>query len=135
MSIPQANLDAIKEAQKKAVTAYKDQDYNTILKLHTEDCTMIPPGSAPVKGRAALKEIAEEFSKSGVVELKTSKEELHPMGECYILDTCETQLIDKDNKVMDTMNSAVIWHKDDDGVWRIMFEMDNSQTPQQLEGI
>ena len=32
-------------------------------------------------------------------------------------------------------SSAVIWHKDDDGVWRIMFEMDNSQTPQQLEGI
>ena len=52
MTTPTANLDAIKEAQKKAVTAYKDQDYNTILKLHTEDCTMIPPGSAPVKGRA-----------------------------------------------------------------------------------
>ena len=50
-----------------------------------------------------MKEIAEGFVKSGVAELKLSNEELRMLGERHIFDTHQTQLMDKDNKVMDTM--------------------------------
>ncbi|XP_065907576.1 uncharacterized protein [Dysidea avara] len=121
-------IDAILESLKKGFAVFKDQDFDTTAKLYTEDCTFIPPGSVPLKGRAATKRAVEELSKTGVVEVKASKEELHPMGE-YIFNTNESQSFDKDNKVVDTMNIAIIWRKDDDGEWRILFEMINSQTP------
>ncbi|XP_065908092.1 uncharacterized protein [Dysidea avara] len=128
MSVPQAELDAMLESLKKTVAAFIDQDFDALANLYTEDCTLVPPGSVPLKGRAAVKGAVKEFSKFGVVGIKVSNEEQRPMGE-YIFDTHESQALDKDNKVVDTMNVAMIWRKDDDGLWRILFEMANSQTP------
>ncbi|XP_065888044.1 uncharacterized protein [Dysidea avara] len=128
MPVTQADLDAVKEQQKKAVTAFKNQDYDTLVKLHTEDSTFVPAGSKPIKGRETLGKVVEQGSKTGIAELKMSSGELQIMGE-YIFDTHETQLFDKDGKVMDTMNTAIIWRKEPDGQWLIYFEMANSQTP------
>ena len=50
-----AELDAIDAVQKKTFTgfnlAYKNQDYQMLVETFTEDCTFVPPGSGPIKGR------------------------------------------------------------------------------------
>ncbi|XP_065888048.1 uncharacterized protein [Dysidea avara] len=127
MSVPQADVDAIKEAERKAADAYRDHDFDVLRKFHSEDCVFITPGSAPVKGHGAMKSVAEGFYKSGATEGKIIKEEAMPMGEC-IFKILEVQLINKDNNVLDTVNAVQIWRKDN-GEWLHLFEIVNSQTP------
>jgi len=50
--MPAAELDALEAAQKKTIVAFKDKDYDKFLETFVEDCTFIPTGSAPVKGKA-----------------------------------------------------------------------------------
>ncbi|XP_065888049.1 uncharacterized protein [Dysidea avara] len=127
MAIPQADLDAVNAMQKKTLAAFKHHDIEAFVSTFTEDCTFMTPGSAVIKGRAAMKSVAEGFYKSGATEGKIIKEEAMPMGEC-IFKILEVQLINKDNNVLDTVNAVQIWRKDN-GEWLHLFEIVNSQTP------
>ncbi|XP_065888047.1 uncharacterized protein [Dysidea avara] len=129
MAIPQAELDALDAAQKKTVVAFKDKDYDKFLETFVEDCTFVPNGSAPVKGRAGVKALVEGLHKMGVVDLLVTIEDISPMGEC-IFKRGDLTLLDKDGKKIDLLNYCQIWRKDD-GEYRHVFEMLNSKTPPQ----
>ena len=47
-----ATLDALDAEQEKTFTGIRNQDFEMVKSTFTEDCTFIPPGSVPLKGRA-----------------------------------------------------------------------------------
>lgn len=122
----QSDLDAIKALRQADMTASKNQDYETLLSLMTEDCIIMPPGQDVIRGKEAIRQMmkAVEAAQKDVVitEYIHDFEEIHVSGdtayEWGIYRGAYLPTPDSD-EVKEKSRLLRILRREPDGTWKV----------------
>jgi len=134
-----AGVAAAQEPSLKAViqalendwsAAYNANDAERVGMFYEEDAILIPPGSPPAVGRAAIVQVFSGlFPVLQNVTLIT--DEVRPLGENYAVEIGRStyQAVAEDGSTTPGGDDyQVVWHKGADGKWRYVTDMFNSRS-------
>ncbi len=121
--------DTIQSLEDEWSAAYNANSKERLGAFYEEDAVLIPHGSPPVNGRAA---IAETLSTLFPVlqNLKLVTDEVRPLGPNHAVEIghSEYMAVAEDGSRTPTLGDyQVVWHKGDDGEWRYITDMLNAR--------
>ncbi len=121
--------ETIQNRESEWSAAYNANSQTDLGAFYEEDAVLIPPGSPPINGRAA---IAEFFSTlfSQLKDIKLVTDEVRPLGPNHALEIghSEYTAIAKDGSRSPVVDDyQVVWHRGDDDVWRYVTDMFNAR--------
>jgi uncharacterized protein (TIGR02246 family) len=99
------------------MTAFAGGDGAAVAALYTEEARLLPPGSDPIDGRAAIAEFWQGVMDSGVAEARLMIDEVENFGDT----ACEIShyaMYDADGGVIGEGRYIVIWKRTDAG-WKL----------------
>lgn len=109
--------------------AYNANDAAALGAIYEEDAVLIPPGSPPVHGRAAIEQALAGLFPI-LKDLKLTATDVRPIGDNYAIEIGEASYnaAGEDGSLTPvTDDYVVVWHKGEDGVWRYMNDMFNAR--------
>lgn len=121
--------DAIQAREDVWSAAYNANDAAALGAIYEEDAVLIPPGSPPVHGRAAISEALSGLFPI-LKDLKLVTDDVRPIGEDYAIEigSANYNALGEDGSLTPvTDDYVVVWHKGEDGVWYYMNDMFNSR--------
>lgn len=121
--------DTIQARNNEWSAAFNADDAAAIAALYEEDAVLLAPGGAPIHGRAAIGDALSGLF--GVLQnLKLVTEEVRPAGDAHAIDIgrilYEVSAVDG-TKTLFTGNYVVVWHRNGDGVWRLVSDIFNER--------
>ena len=112
--------------------AAESGDLERILSYWSDDATLLPPGSPPLAGKAAIREyVAESLRMPGFhITWKTNEATVAASGDlAYGVGTNRVSFHGPDGKpVVLEGNAATVWRKDAAG-WKCVVDIWNSSAP------
>ena len=118
---------AIEAAGTQWSAAFKAGNAAAIAALYTEDAVAFPPNGQPVRGRAAIQKLWQDFINSGAKEATLKTTEVEEAGTtAYEVGTAVVK--DGTGKVLDEAKYVVVW-KQVGGKWMIHRDIWNSNMP------
>jgi uncharacterized protein (TIGR02246 family) len=107
--------DQMEEIQGLYMEAFRRGDAMACADFFTEDAIYVTAGLAPVKGRAAIKELHDQIIESGFeVHGRTLTQYDQKNGLAYAFETLETQ--------NGTHTCLLVLRLESDGKWRVCIE-------------
>lgn len=109
--------------------AAQARDVERVLAFWAEDATVLPPGSPPVVGKAAIREfVAKSFQAPRFrISWKTDRITVSHGGDmAYATGTNRVTFLGPDGNEVSMAGKAVtVWRKESDGVWRCVIDIWN----------
>lgn len=129
------------EADKAAIREVSDQALSTVTKMnkdnaaewvksfYTEDAIVFPPNASPVKGQKAIIEMLQSYPP--MTDYVQKPEEMIVFGDyAYQWDTWSVTVpLSDQTPFKDTGTIFWIWHKQNDGKWKLLREIWHSDLP------
>jgi uncharacterized protein (TIGR02246 family) len=109
--------DAISAANDSFLAAFAQGDAAGVAAHYTEDARLLPPGSDPVDGRAAIEAFWQSVMDSGVAKAKFSTNEVEGVGDTAY-EVSRYTMYDADGNVVGEGNYIVVWKRTDSG-WKL----------------
>ena len=124
-----ADIEAINAKFEQAMSA---GDAAAIAALYSEDGIMYPPQSPPVEGRSNIQALWQSYIDEGVTSLDLNATEIVSSGSLgYDLGTFNLTMKTESGEVPASGKYLVVWHKGDDGTWRLHRDIWNDDAPMQ----
>jgi uncharacterized protein (TIGR02246 family) len=115
---PPADVTAdIAAANDAFMAAFAEGDGAGVAALYTEDAKLLPPGSDPVDGRAAIAEFWQALIDSGVAEARLMIDEVENLGDTAY-EVSHYAMYDGDGNLLGEGRYIVIWKRTDAG-WKL----------------
>lgn len=99
------------------VAAFASGDGAAVAELYTEDARLLPPGSDPVDGRAAIAAFWQSVIDSGVADARLMIDEVENFGDTAY-EVSHYAMYDADGNVLGEGRYIVIWKNTDAG-WKL----------------
>ncbi len=99
------------------MTTFAGGDGAAVAELYTEDARLLPPGSDPVDGRAAIATFWQAVIDSGVAEARLMIDEVENFGDTAY-EVSHYAMYDADGNVLGEGRYIVIWKRTDAG-WKL----------------
>jgi uncharacterized protein (TIGR02246 family) len=109
--------DAIAAANDAFMEAFARGDAAAVAALYTEDARLLPPGSDPVDGRAAIEAFWQSVMDSGVAKATFATDEVEGVGDTAY-EVSRYTMYDADGSMIGEGNYIVIWKRTDVG-WKL----------------
>jgi uncharacterized protein (TIGR02246 family) len=133
---PSPDVETVKaeiaEARSAFWEAHEQGDAEALASAVTEDAVLLAPGMDDVRGRDALREAARQMFSAWTIEDFTIVEQemrIHLPFAYELATYTETIRIADSSPRLVRGRYLLIWHKDDDGVWRVDRNMFHFITP------
>jgi uncharacterized protein (TIGR02246 family) len=121
--------DTIQSREDLWSAAYNANSKSGLGAFYEEDAVLIPPGSPPINGRAAIAEFLSTLFPQ-LEDLQLVADEVRPLGPDHAVEIghSEYTAIAEDGSRSPGMDDyEVVWHKGEDGVWRYVTDMFNAR--------
>jgi len=118
---------AIEAADAKFSALVAQGDGAALAGLYTKDGAVMPAGSVPVRGTAAIAKFWQSALASGVAAIDLKTVEVYSQG-MMATEVGEYALRDKVGKVLDRGKYIVIW-RHDGGDWKLLRDMFSTNVP------
>jgi len=124
---PQDESIAIRDVLKKGLTAARRGEVAEVLACYSEDVSYFPQGRVPVRGKAELQKVFEEFAKAHRVDISYSVQEVAVLGaEAFERGAFVATLREGEKAVLSVPGNAMHkFVKDAAGNWVISAEIWN----------
>lgn len=123
LAAAKASIDAMNA---KVGESFRKKDSVAIASYYTDDATMLPPNSDPVKGAGILSAWGA-FCNMGISDLKLMADEVSGNGD-QLAEVGHYEMVGADGKTADKGKYLVIW-KPVDGGWKLHRDIWNSSMP------
>ncbi len=123
---PAGDASAIKAGSATWEKALNEGDIETIVGLYAQDAKIMPPNGVTRTGGDAVREEFGAMLAAGLGGELTSVEARAAGNIGYNIGTYR---LEADGALVDTGKFVEIWHRGDDGVWRIASDIWNSDKP------
>ncbi len=116
---------ALAETRATFVSALGRADTEALAGLYTADATLLPPASAPITGREAIRRFWQAGLDAGIVAIRLQAAGLdHDTRLAYELGGYELRLEPTgSNTVVDRGSYLLLYERQDDGSWRRRIEI------------
>lgn len=131
-----ANIDLKEEGEKLMKLSrewsdlVKTRNVDTIVKGWAQDAVMMAPGYPPLRGREAIRRYVEEALKVPGFSIRWEPLEVHVSGSgdmAYMIERNQiTVHNDQGNPVTEYNKTVTVWRKEEDGSWKNVVDMWNS---------
>jgi len=123
-----AEIEAVNAKWAEAVA---NQDAEALAALYTENAWALPPNHEAVRGREGVRDFMEGLFDMGFQEVSLVTREIMGHGNmAHEVGTfTATIAMGDDGTIEDKGKYLVIWHKGQDGQWRLHRDIWNSNTP------
>ena len=122
---------AIETTNREFMEAVKRGDPASAAALYTEDATLLPPNSEPIRGRQAIQAFLASLVKMGTRELKLETvdvEYLHDVA--YEVGAYELKMEPEGGQaVTDRGKYVVVWKRESVGPWKLAVDIWNTSAP------
>ena len=121
--------DTIQAREDSWSAAYNANSKDGLGAFYEEDAVLIPPGSPPVRGRAAIAETLGTLFPV-LVDMKLVADDVRPLGPDYAVEIGHSEymaIAEDGSRTPGVDNYEVLWHKGEDGVWLYVTDMFNSR--------
>jgi uncharacterized protein (TIGR02246 family) len=121
-------------AIEKAISAFEKaanaKDVAALASMYTEDATLLPPGSAPIKGRQKIQQYWQGFFDAGASDAKLRVVEVSSFGDvAYEIGAFEANLPVPQGGTARTQGKyVVIWKRQPDGSVKLHVDMFSANT-------
>lgn len=129
-ALPEADQQAIRQADEAAVNAIVAKDWAAWASFFTEDATILPPHGTAVEGRAAIQTWGEAFPP--IAAFQGALTEVDGRGDlAYVRGTYSMTVTPPGATapVADHGKYIGIWRKQPDGSWKVLRDIFNSDVP------
>ena len=118
---------AIEEVIAQFEKAANAKDAATIANMYTDDATLMPPGSPPIKGRNNIQQFWQSFMDAGAGDVKLRVTEVNSFGDtAYEIGSFEANLPNpQGGTVRGQGKYVVIWKRQPDGSIRLHVDIFN----------
>ncbi len=106
--------EAIGAANEAFMEAFARGDAAGLAALYTETARLLPPGSEPVDGRAAIEEFWDSVIEGGVAKATLTSDEVEGLGDTAY-EVGRYAMYDADGKMLGEGKYIVIWKRTDAG--------------------
>ena len=99
--------------------AINDPNFDALLPMYAPDASLMPPGSAPVSGPAAIRDF---FAKRGtsVRNHKLELVEILPMGDyAYVTSRFKASLVKGEETTMLSGSTVKLYERQSNGEWKV----------------
>ena len=120
--------DTIQSREDEWSAAYNANSKDGLAAFYEEGAVLIPPGSPPINGRAAIAEFLSTLFPQ-LKNLKLVTDEVRSLGPDHAVEIghSEYSAIGEDGSRSPGIDDyQVVWHRGDDGVWRYVTDMFNA---------
>ncbi|MFQ5791557.1 MAG: YybH family protein [Acidobacteriota bacterium] len=139
---PPIDIEAERAALREAADAYHEAgaavDVETIVSLYASDALILPPNGEKVQGMEGIRNFFSAFAAMPgfQVRFETPKVEVSSAGDLgYTLTDAELTVEGPDGEpVTDRLRDFHLWKKQDDGSWKVVVDIWNSENPLPTEG-
>ncbi|MBK0400935.1 SgcJ/EcaC family oxidoreductase [Limibaculum sp. M0105] len=128
MGMPGA-MDGIADSSARFEAAFNAGDADALAALYTADAVALPPGAARVEGRDAIRDLWQGVFDSGVSDLNLTTESIRDNG-ANATELGRLTLTAPDGiggRVTAYGKYIVLWERDGEGVWRLKWDIWNTQ--------
>ena len=119
--------DALQARDNEWSAAFNAGDAAAVGALYEEEAVLVAPGMEPVQGRAAIEVVFGGFF--GVLkDVQLVTDYVRPIGEGYAVEIGHSLFneVQADGSTIPASdNYVVVWHKGEDGVWRLITDTFN----------
>jgi uncharacterized protein (TIGR02246 family) len=133
LAVQCAYADGLKETiqarEDQWSAAYNAHDADALGLFYEEDAVLVPPGMAPVHGRAAIAATLAGLFAS-LHDLALITDEVRPIGDDWAVEIGHStyRASQPGGATTDGIdNYQVVWHRGSDGVWRYATDMFNTR--------
>jgi ketosteroid isomerase-like protein len=116
----------IVETNSRYFELFKKKDL-ALVDLYTADATLLSPNAPAVNGKAALiKDFTTAFADTHIAGVKFTTRNVYDGGKSFVMEQGTWEVLDTDNKVVDTGNYLKMWQKTKTGlkIFRDIFNSD-----------
>jgi len=119
-------------AIEKAISAWEKaanaKDAGTVASLYTEDATLLPPGSSPVKGRKNIQQYWQAFFDAGASDPQLRVVDVSSFGDmAYEIGAFEANLpVPQGGTALTQGKYVVIWKRQPDGSIKLLVDIFNT---------
>ncbi|HEY1083955.1 MAG TPA: DUF4440 domain-containing protein [Prosthecobacter sp.] len=124
-----AALDAeIKAANARWAEAYNRGDIETVASLYTDNARLLPEGSDPIEGRAAISRYLQELRTATWPDaVRFSNYEIHSDGQ-FAAEYSDVEILGKDGTVKVRSKQVLVFLKQQ-GQWKLHMDIWTNNTP------
>src|SRR5205823_6385073 len=121
-------------AIEKAISGWEKaanaKDAATVASYYTEDATLLPPGSPPIKGRKNIQQYWQGFFDAGASDAKLRVVDVTAFGDlAYEIGAFEANLPTPQGAIARTQGKyVVIWKRQSDGSVKLLVDIFNTNT-------
>lgn len=110
-------------------------DIDSLLSYWADDAVMMPPGQPPLKGKEAIRSFVEESGQIPGFEVSWEPVSAHVSKDgsmAYLIENNRIAYNDSlGNQVVEYNKVVTVWRKNEDGSWKNVIDMWNSDPSQQ----
>ena len=124
---PAAEAARIRETDAAWLAAVKARDVERAVAFWSDDATIIPPGEAPITGKAAIRKyVTDSFATPGFsITWKLEEVEVSAAGDmAYSVETNRVTLRNPDGTMVELNGRGVaVWKKQPHGAWKCVVDI------------
>ena len=123
-----ADIAAIKQLTQEHISAMASRDVAKLLQLNSDDVVYLPPGHAPIVGKAAVKEMFEMFfAQFSTIQQSASPSEIEVWGDRAIAWGPEAlKLTTESGQVIEMKGHGMsLMQRQPDGSWKFVRGINN----------
>ncbi len=120
--------EEIERLDREFEAAYNRGDAAAVAAGYAEDATVMPPGSAMVRGRPAIEQFWRGVREMGVQEVALTTEEVDSRDDlAYEIGSATLKIRPPQGEtVTDTVKYLVVWKRQSGGPWQLLVDIWNS---------
>ena len=122
--------EAIRSANEKFMTAFKQGNVAEVANLYTENAKLLPPNNQMMTGTESIQAFWQGAMNMGVREAKLETVEVEAQGDtAYEIGRYTLAIKPRGGELLtDTGKYVVVWKKHD-GAWKLHVDIWNTNTP------
>ena len=122
---------AIQDVNREIAEAMKRGDPASAAALYTEDATLLPPNSEPIRGRQAIQAFLGSLMEMGIQEMSFDTVDVEYLGDvAYEVGAYTLKMEPQGGQaVTDRGKYVVVWKREGGGPWKLAVDIWNTSTP------
>ncbi len=122
---------AVQDTNREWMEAVKRGDPASLAALYTEDATLLPPNSEPIRGRQGIQAFMGTLMEMGIREVTLETVDVEYLDDVAYEVGAYTLKIEPEGgqATTDQGKYVVVWKRDGDGPWKLAVDMWNTNTP------